>query len=514
MALPLVLACAEPPAGQVEAMVADAADPLPAVAPGLLLLAQLAADGTVSVGGTVQSELWVDVDTAHDDRDAFRYALLDADGATIYERTTPGPVIVRDFLDYYGESSGFELLELYPPLGAFPVMVPLLDGAAAVELHLRDDDGDYRLAGSYDLGLQTADDQGLADEVTDWATLWDSGPGEHRLDIALLGDGYTAEQQGQWQGDAEALAAAILEAEPFASYAGSINIHRVDAVSNESGASYDCVGECRTRDTVYQSVFPLELVNEVLGTSYRTSAIFQLDQWLVARAASVVPWDFVLVLANTEHSGGFAVHYASVARSGNWGGIAVHELAHVVGLLGDEYENDACIRTDALGLPGNIADDAENTPWAHWIDEATPLPTPESGEYREVVGAFEGAYNCDDLFRPQQTCRMSSSSSGEFCAACGELLTRRLFRYIDPATGVTVADTAGGLAFAVNGLHDDASVSWWLDGERVGEAATLTLADADWGGQSHALEVRTTASSAFVLEDGGDLAQSWWFDLR
>ncbi len=491
---------------------AVATDTLPKVAPAFVLLAQLGADGSITVGGTVQSELWVDLDAPTDERDAFRYQVLGESGELLYERSTPGPVIVRDFLAYYGASSGFDLLEVYPPLGAFPVLVPMLDGAATVELQLRDDDGEYRTEGSYSLGLAVAEDQGVADFVSGEATLWEGGPPESAVDIVLLGDGYTADQQAEWQADADVLVESILGAAPFADFRDGINIHRLDAVSAESGASYDCIDECRTRDTAYQSVFPLEIVNALLGTGYRTTAVFQTDQWRVAQAASHVPWDFVLVLVNSEHSGGFAVHYASVAKGyGNWDEVAVHELAHVVGLLGDEYNVDDCIRSDALGLPVNITEDPESPHWQHWIDEDTPLPTPDESEYREVVGAFEGAYNCDDLYRPAMSCRMSGSSNDAFCPVCQEQLYRRFFRFLDPATGVTVSETDAGLEFAVAGLRPEASASLWVDGEK---ADGLSMASADHGGQSHEVELRVESTFDDVLDGGDDLVETWRFTVE
>ncbi len=491
---------------------ATAADTLPKVAPAFVLLAQLGADGGISVGGTVQSELWVDLDAPTDTRDAFRYRVLDESGDLLYERSAPGPVIVRDFLEYYGESSGFDLLELYPPLGAFPVLVPILDGAASVELQLRDGDGAYQTEGSYALGLALADDRGVADFVTGAATLWEGGPPESALDIVLLGDGYTADEQADWQADADTLTESILGAAPFADFSSGLNIHRLDAVSAESGASYDCVDECRTRDTAYQSVFPLEIVNALLGTTYRTTAVFQTDQWRVAQAASRVPWDFVLVLVNTEHSGGFAVHYASVAKGyGNWDEVAVHELAHVVGLLGDEYNVDDCIRSDALGLPVNITDEPESPPWAHWIEGDTPLPTPDRSEYNDVVGAFEGAYNCDDLYRPAMSCRMSGSSNDAFCPVCQEQIYRRFFRFLDPATGVTVSETGSGIEFAVEGLRVEATASLWVDGEKTDG---LSMSNADYGGQSHEVEVRVESAFDDVLDGGDDLVETWRFTVE
>ncbi|MDP2307111.1 MAG: M64 family metallopeptidase [Pseudomonadota bacterium] len=484
---------------------------LPTTAPGVILLAMVDGEGAVTVGGTVQAELWVDLDGPEDERYAFRYLVLDEAGEAIYARSTLGPLIVQEFLAYYSEDAGFDLLGALPQLGQFPVLVPVLDGAASVRFEARGDDGVYKEVGRYDLGDVEADDQGLSDVVSGAETLHDAGDSRNRLDIVLMGDGYTADEQALWRSDAELLAQRILGTEPLASFADRINIHRVDAVSAESGVSYDCTDTCGMRDTAYGSVFAIEVANALLGTDYRSSAIFQLDQWGVARAAATFPWDMVVIVANTTHTGGFAVHYATVPKgSSDWTSTGVHELGHTLGLLGDEYESDACIRSDALGLPENVTDAPSAPPWAAWIDAETPLPTPDDGGWEEKVGAFEGAWNCPSLYRPAHSCKMRGSSYDAFCPVCAELLARRLFRYSDPAAAVTV----GAGAYVLEDLFPGARTEWWVDGVLAAEDVETFTPDAVPAGSSGEVEVRVSATTPFVRVDGGDLSETWRFDVR
>lgn len=167
--------------------------------------------------------------------------------------------------------------------------VPLLEGATAVEFQLRQNDGSYTTVGEYDLGRVEEDDVGLSDAVSDNALLHEGGDPEQVLDIVILPDGYQQSELAAFHRDAASVSRALLAQSPYSAWASQVNVHRVDVASAESGASYDCVGTCEWRDTAFVSVFPLEIVNRLFHTSYRTEAVFQRDQFAVARAASHVP---------------------------------------------------------------------------------------------------------------------------------------------------------------------------------------------------------------------------------
>src|SRR5690606_922508 len=90
--------------------------------------------------------------------------------------------------------------------------------------------------------------------------------------------------------------------------------------------------------------------------------------------------------------------------------------------LGDEYSS---------AYPGYPDIEEPNTTretrrefikWNHWIEEATPVPTPAISAYSGVIGLFEGAhYHASDWYRPKRECKMRSLGQ-EFCAVCGEAI--------------------------------------------------------------------------------------------
>jgi hypothetical protein len=471
---------------------------LPPFAPAVVLTATASRDA-VEVEGSIQAELYVDVDQALDDREGFRTQVLDAQGEVIYERSANGPILVQAFLDHWGEQAGLDVLGALPTLGRFQVQVPLLDGGETVNFQFRDADGGWIDVGDYDLSRVDADDVGVSPLVLDHATLQEGGPSQNRLDIVLIGDGFRESELDLFRTKADRVAEVLLGREPFASYAGLINVHRIDVASPESGASFDC-DACGLRDTAFGSMFPVEAINRLGGTNYDSRAIFQIEQWELARAASVVPWDQVIVLVNTERPAGMAVHYAT-ATTGYRGfaETAVHELGHTLGFLGDEYAADDCIRDARLGLPVNITNRPEDPPWMHFVEEGTPLPTPSTQEWRGTIGAFSPAYNCDQLYRPRQNCAMNAGD--EFCPVCAEQLVRQILRHADPVDGPVL----DGGKVRMDGPIEGVTLTW-TRGDRV-IATSRTGEAVSVGSRPYSVTAMPDAPEVVVGRD--DLAQTW-----
>ena len=62
-----------------------------------------------------------------------------------------------------------------------------------------------------------------------------NGPSQDKLDIVLLGDGYTAKEMDKFISDAKRLTNALLSAEPFKTRKTDINVWAVQTPSQESG---------------------------------------------------------------------------------------------------------------------------------------------------------------------------------------------------------------------------------------------------------------------------------------
>ncbi len=480
---------------------------LPTSAPAVVLTATTTGE-RIDVDAAIVSTQHVDIDAQPDGtyradtREAFRYQILDSGDAVLYERTTNGPVLVDAFLDFWGGQAGIDVLAALPNLGRFQVHVPLLDGGESVRFQLRDANGTYVDAGTYDLSDVDADDLGVLPDVSAVETLHESGPSDNRLDIVILGDGYPEDQMFRFHNKSERVVETLLSKPPFSDVASLINIHRIDVPSEEAGASFDCP-TCGLRDTAFGSIFAVEAINRLSGSTYDSRALFQVEQWKAAQAASAVPWDMVIVLVNTEQFGGMAIHYATAtARVPLFDETAVHELGHTLGLLGDEYAFDFCIVDDRLGLPPNITDQPESPPWSHWVEASTPLPTPDSPPNNGIVGAFSPAYNCGDLYRPRRNCAMNAGTN--FCPVCKEQLTRRILQYADPVDELVLE----GRKARMDGPLDNVTLEW----SRNGEVFATSAPGEAVGVGTRPFEVRATLVTDDVRSGLEDLSETYRFE--
>ncbi|MFD9406359.1 M64 family metallopeptidase [Streptomyces sp. NPDC059989] len=232
----------------------------------------------------------------------------------------------------------------------------------------------------------------------------DNGPTADRLDVVVIGDGYTAAELDRFHADAVQKWAEVTAVEPYTTYRNLFNVWTVDAVSRESGVSGD-PDRATVRDTALGSYFWCEEIERLLC----------IDQPKVdAYVAKAPAADLVIVLANSAKYGGagynersatFGYEGISTASAGHAksGQVAIHETGHSLGKLADEYfyagvpdyekytgpepadSNSSTLTADRMA--------AERAKWFRWLGEQSP----DGG----TVGTYEGGgYFATGLYRP------------------------------------------------------------------------------------------------------------------
>jgi hypothetical protein len=231
----------------------------------------------------------------------------------------------------------------------------------------------------------------------------------------------------QFKNDCRQFEEILFRFEPFKSNKKRFNIRAILAPSLEQGNDIPA-------DSIYR--------NSILETSFYT---FNSERYCMTRAnkmmydlAANAPHDQVYILVNrTKYGGGGIYNQYCVSVSGNLESakIIVHEFGHGFAGLGDEYMGDVSYN-DFYPLhvepwePNLTTLVSFEKKWGHLIAPGTPVPTPDTPEYFNVTGVFEGGgYATKGIYRPAHDCLMNTFNNDVFCPVCTEAIQKMIDFY-------------------------------------------------------------------------------------
>ncbi|HVS64057.1 MAG TPA: M64 family metallopeptidase [Thermoanaerobaculia bacterium] len=364
--------------------------------------------------------------------DELRVQLSDATGRLIHEQWVLVPELVRGEFHGAPTATGAIAIEHFsyrPARRAFVVRVPAVESGTLV------------IEGARSSSLAIADLAGRAARVpaasSQVVRIGSAANSSNRVDLAILGDGYRADEAGLFDDDATTLANRFFSISPYAEYRNFVNVAKAFVPSAESGADhppYDpsctagdvtCCGDAAAQGDPLAGTF----VDTALDGRYCAFNIARLavvDSSKVLAAAAAVPnWDRILVLLNDETYGGSGGFVSVTSTHQDAVEIARHEYGHSFAGLADEYDFETpgyppCSDRNGPGCEPNVTDETNRSlvKWEPWIAAATPVPTPESQAFSDAVGLFEGArYRAEGMYRPRQECLMNvlGVPFGEIC---------------------------------------------------------------------------------------------------
>lgn len=251
----------------------------------------------------------------------------------------------------------------------------------------------------------------------------DNGKPEHKIDIVILAEGYTAAEMEDFYADAAKVSGYLFDTEPFKSEKSNFNVRAVFAPSEESGT--DVPGEHIYKNTYFNTSYYTFDLPRYLTTS---------DMKKVYDAAASVPYDQIYVLVNTErYGGGGFYNFVTVCTADNelTPKIIVHEFGHGFAGLGDEYYNSSVAYEDFYNLEiepwePNITTLVDfDKKWKNMIAEDTPVPTPRKAKYKNTIGVYEGGgYMAEGIYSPYIDCRMNTNEAEGFCPVCQEAIRK------------------------------------------------------------------------------------------
>ncbi len=311
-----------------------------------------------------------------------------------------------------------------------------------------------------------------------------------QVDVAILGDGYTAAEEGKFRKDVQRFADLMLGYEPYKSMADKFNIWGVLKPSQQSGC-----------DEPSRGVH----LNTALGSTFDSlgSERYMLteDNRVIRDVAANAPYDVLYIMVNHERYGGGGIYnlFCTFTSDNQWSEfVFLHEFGHSFAGLADEYYSSSTSYNDFYPAgrephERNITAliDADDLKWADQVTAGTTLPTPwkkaeydamdaeymsgrveqnkriaelmnkdtgdaeiaaaiaageawskshqekvdlwfQDSEFFGQVGAFEGAgYVSQGMYRSQLDCIMFTKGLKKFCAACTAGIQEVTARYTE-----------------------------------------------------------------------------------
>ena len=473
--------------------------------------------------------------------DQVRYKIISEEGEALY--TDIISLATTRYYDYLDEAGQLKGGSKHLDNVFFTVKAPYDKSFKSIEFFksfLSDDPTIEEGIGSIDLSELQTNDELIGDQsfVTNFnytvTKIIDHGESDDKVDIVLLGDGYTSSEIATAYADhVNQFISGFSAAELYSQYYDLFNIWRVDVISAQSGVDRPCEG-------IYK--------NTVLDASYGNcdfTRYLTADSSKVYNAASSVnaaggEYDAILVMVNDNLYGGtggpFVTYPGAYTPTETVIQIILHELGHTIGELEDEYSdpsiasyylpanclgktvvtNDTYIGAkdlDTSGLCYGLINQFPNitaytktqlqshTPykWSYWIgQEGVYTPTEFQG----------GSYVDYGLYRPAYNCLMRSLSI-PLCPVCREHIAERLFDAYEPNMIQSVSPDSEGGTYDIYQEFNvqkpnvaSLGIEWLLDGKIVPNKTdwTFNFAGVPLVSGLHSLIARLTDNSPWIRD--------------
>lgn len=267
-------------------------------------------------------------------------------------------------------------------------------------------------------------------------TLLKSGPIDKRINLVIIGDGYTSSEISMFIADATTTYSYLLNEPPFNAYKNYFNVFAIKCASPQSGVTHP-----GTATDVVEPQSPTMTVNNNFNTRFDNYGIHRLIASMNGAAVYNVlvnyfpNYDQVIILGNSVEYGGSGGSFAvsSVHPSSNE--IVVHEIGHSFAGLADEYWAGPTYAAEKPNLTANS--NTSTIKWAQW------LGLNAVGVYPHGTSAPESGW-----FRPHQNCKMRYLNS-PFCSVCKQTIVEKIHSLTSPIDDY-MPDNSAPLTIASN----------------------------------------------------------------
>ena len=395
----------------------------------------------------------------------------------VTDAVSGAPLYSRGFASVYGEWETTAEAQKMNRTFSESLRFPAIDKPAKISLKKRDAKNGWQ-----EIWTLTVDPKnkfitkGLRTPAGPLIKLHEAGDPATKLDLLILGDGYTLAERPKFERDARKMVDVFFSTSPYKERRNDINIWGLAPAAAQSGVSRPSTGIYR-RSPVGVSYDAFDTERYMLTFENRT----------FRDLAANAPYEVVEIITNSDTYGGGGIfnQFSTAAAHNLWAPyLFIHEFSHHLAALADEYYT-----SDVAYLPPaekvepwepNVTAllDPASLKWKDLVTPGTPIPTPWPKEefdryvigiqdrrrkiradnkpeaemdalFKEemahdlallnapslkgIVGAFEGAnYEGKGYYRPQTDCIMFTRDAVGFCAVCRRAIEQVLDLYSRP----------------------------------------------------------------------------------
>lgn len=348
----------------------------------------------------------------------------------------------------------------------------------------------------------------ISAEAEPFETIINNGNSQNRIDIAVLGDGYTAGELSKYQSDTQSFIQGFFAQEPFREYQRYFNVHRVDVTSAQSGADHP--ERSSFVDTALDATYNCAGIQRLICVS------FSKVSTVITNSLTPIQRDMVIIIVNDSEYGGSGGAFAVTSTNASGIEIVLHEAGHSFGSLADEYGGPPPPNCNNTFEPSaaNATKETQRSliKWNAWIDASTPIPTAPGPA--GVPGLYQGAQYCDSgLYRPTSNSKMRSLGF-PFEQINSEQLVKRVYNLVTPIDSkfpsadnlsLTKGQTQSFSVSTPLPLTHDLTVVWRVDGQQQASGAGFNLDTNSLSTGNHSVTATVTDATAFVRNDPNQL---------
>jgi len=298
--------------------------------------------------------------------------------------------------------------------------------------------------------------------AVDFESIHYTGPSENRLDLVFIGDRYFADEMVDYEKDVETIWSAMQNNYAFWNrYKNFVNVHRIDLVSTLNNP-----------DDIK------DVNNSAFGLDFNLGYFDGWNDWLKCLSITNelnIQNECTTILTNRVFGLGTALDRSSTSLiyAAPWTSIVAHEIGHVLGMAGDEYQTT--IQEYMYDYAFNMARSSEEAMqrWGRWVGYKDSFRGYEINEPYQKEGT--------NYFKPTSyDGLMNNSNTGDFHAVNREQIILQLYKYVSPIDSHTETNSS------VNNTHtleinvvdqDVISVAWIVNNQIVSNEPSIILSE-------------------------------------